>query len=123
MRIRRIGAVEDEVGLVVHQALERSADRFVFQVKSCPSVFNEEAAEQAEDSRARTHIADHHPQDGLFSTRQLLRVGSQVLEILKRQSCPGVKHTAGIRQAHSVATAIEEGDAQLLLEAGDGGED
>ncbi|GCC49341.1 hypothetical protein chiPu_0033516, partial [Chiloscyllium punctatum] len=58
-------------------------------------------------------------QDDLFPADELLRIGLQQIELAQRRPRPEEKRPPRLRQPHTVSAAIEQREAELLLEPGD----
>jgi hypothetical protein len=112
--------MQDQVGMTLQQALERSVDRFILQMETRPVVAGEEPAEQAQGGGPRTDIAQNDAQDRFLAARQLIGIAVQMVELAQHQPGARMKQRPGLRQTHPVAAAVEQGQLEHMLEAGDG---
>lgn len=111
--------MKHQIDVIIDQALERSADRLIFQVQARVGIAGKEPGEHLQDRRPRAQVADDDAQDHLFSAGKLLRIALQQIEFAQRHLRACVKRPAGIRQPDAVSAAIEQCEAELLLEPGD----
>src|SRR5690348_13228760 len=115
--------MNDEIGLVLQEALPGAGDRLEMQVEARPRKGIEEAPQQAQGLAQRTKVADHHAELALLAVGEMLSMLAERGHVVEQQVRPRMESAAGGAQRHAVAVAIEERESQLALEVLDRGED
>jgi hypothetical protein len=115
--------MEDEVRLVIEQALPRSGDGFEMKMQPGAGTAIEKTAKQPENFRKRAEIADYHPKLALLAHRQLRGVIPQPVHLSQEHPCALVKGASRFGQGDAIAAAIEQAELQLGFEIFDGGRD
>ncbi len=122
-RIALVDMMDDQIRLAIEQTLPGTGNRFEIEMQACAAAAVEELVEQRERLRKRTEIPNDHSQLAFLAQRQLQGVILELGEFPQKCSRTVPKGPPGIGDRDSVATAVQQAQTDLGLEALDGRKD
>ena len=115
-RVGFVDVMDDEMGVAIEQSLPGSSDGLDMQMQPGSRMFIEEGAQQQQHLGHGREVANDDTKLALLTHDELTCVIVQTAQLMQEDSGSVVKRTAGIRQRHPIAAAIEQGQSQLRLQ-------